>query len=196
MTEQRLDSGSLLAALGAVVLAVAVFLPWYGISLSASAAAAVQQLDAQIAAQLSIAAPGGEPAAHGVVAGLATHPLASESAHQALSHISVALLVLAGLAIALALLALARAPAAPGFGHGAVAPLGAVAGVLVLYRIVHPPLSEVEGLALSVREGAWLALGGAIAIIAGGMWPGRARAARAAEVPGAWSQLSGWTPDC
>ncbi len=59
------------------------------------------------------------------------------------------------------------------------------------------PSPSGEMFALSLREGAWLSLLGAIAMVAGALWPAQAGAARQrpADVQDAWSQLSGWTPE-
>ena len=63
--------------------------------------------------------------------------------------------------------------------------------------MVDPPTPAGDLLALSLREGAWLALLGSVAIVLGGMWPRCAFVAAApdARVRDAWSGLSGWTPE-
>ena len=43
MVAERAPIGLLIATLGAVVLAISVFQPWYGISITASGAASAQQ---------------------------------------------------------------------------------------------------------------------------------------------------------
>ena len=67
----------------------------------------------------------------------------------------------------------------------------------VLYRMVDPPTPAGDLLALSLREGAWLALLGSVAMVLGGMWPrcASATASPDARVRDAWSGLSGWTPE-
>jgi hypothetical protein len=53
-------------------------------------------------------------------------------------------------------------------------------------------------ISLSLREGAWLALLGSLAIVAGGLWPRahtRPSSARETSFDAAWSGLSGWTPE-
>ncbi len=62
----------------------------------------------------------------------------------------------------------ARCPAAPAARWCCS---GAVAAAFVLYRMLAPPAVGVESLELSLREGAWLALLGSLAIALGGMWP-------------------------
>lgn len=200
MSADRPRYGLLVAALGAIVLAVAVFLPWYGLSLTAGGAGYVQQMESQVVGQFGNAALqsylGG---LHASVSALAGHQLAAVSAHQALKNINVVLLILAGLAIVLALLPLARSGSlvADGGNGASIALLGAVAVVCVGYRMVVPPNAADGLLALSLREGAWLALLGALAMIAGGLWPGRVGASRAVTVKAesVWSEMSGWTPE-
>jgi hypothetical protein len=195
MAGDRSRYGLLVSALGAIVLAVSVFLPWYGVSFTASGIAFAQQLGDQVAAQFGNASMSGVHASLGAMAG---QQFTAVSAHQVLRDLNVILLVLAGLAILDALLPLARTGAPPpGGAGGAVVLLGAVAAVLVLYRMVVPPTPAGNLLALSLREGAWLALLGSVAMVLGGMWPRCAFVAAApdARVPDAWAGLSGWTPD-
>ena len=75
--------------------------------------------------------------------------------------------------------------------------LGIVAALCVLFRIVDPPAPAGEFLALSVREGAWLALLGSAAIVAGALWPERSGASEHsdAKLESVWSEFSGWTPE-
>jgi len=51
MVDDRAPLGLLIAALGAAVLAVSVFLPWYGVSITASGAASAQQELSTVAQQ-------------------------------------------------------------------------------------------------------------------------------------------------
>jgi hypothetical protein len=120
------------------------------------------------------------------------------SAHQALADLGVVLPGLAGLALLDSLIPLAR-PAAPvpAGGGASVLLLGSLAAVCVLYRMVHPPAPAGELLILSLREGAWVALLGSLAMVAGGLWP---RSIRAPELPeslarNVWPGLSSWTPE-
>ncbi len=199
MARDRPPYGPLLSALGAIVLAVSVFLPWYGVSLTAEGVAYVQQASSQAAAQFGNATLQSNVAsAHNLIGGLAGHELFAASAHQVLQNISVLLLVLAGVGVLISLLTLAGAQLGSGdAARGPLALLGAVAVVFVLYRIAVPPALEGQLFDVSRREGAWLSLLGAVAIVAGAMWP-RA-SARVSASPGAgesvWSELSGWTPE-
>lgn len=198
MTGSRPRYGLAVSALGAVVLAVAVFLPWYGVSFTVRGLAIAQRVGDQLVAQYGNAALQAQLASlHSGLDGLAGHELGSLSAHQALSTLNVVLLVLAGLACAIALLGLAGPAAASSDANRVpLAVLGALAAGFVLYRIVEPPTPPGEAFSLSLREGAWLALLGALAIVAGAMLP-REHARTEAEsddVAVALAALSGWTP--
>jgi hypothetical protein len=198
MSGDRPAYGSLFSALGAIVLGVAVFLPWYGLSLSAAGTQAAQQAGQQVVAQFGNAALQSQFAGISARFGqLAGHELGAVSAHDALHTISVLLLIVAGVAILLALRPLAGSSSSlPEPGAGWMVLLGLLGGCLVLYRLVSPPLADNVDLTLSPREGAWLALLGAAAMIGGGLWPQRVKRATPSddELKKAWSSLSGWTP--
>jgi hypothetical protein len=171
MADVRSRYGLTVSALGAIVLVVSVFLPWYRAGL----------------------------AVHGGVGAAAATQFTVLSGHDALRELSVVLLVVAALAMLDSLLPLARTGAPlPGGAGGAVVLLGIVAALLVLYRMVDPPMSSAgELLSPSVRVGAWLALLGSVMMALGGIWPrcvysaaGGGADARAGD---AWSGLPGWT---
>ncbi len=199
MTGSRPRYGLAVSALGAIAIVVAVFLPWYGVSFTTSGIATAQHVGDQVAAQYGNAAMQSVIASmHANLGALAGREVTSLSAHQALSTMSVVLLVLAALACAIALLALAGpAPAASQANRFPLAVLGFVAGACIVFRIVDPPTPAGGFFALSLREGAWFALLGAIAIVCGALWPARSAGAGASnEVSQAvWTQLSGWTPE-
>ena len=198
MAGERPRYGLLISALGAIVLAVSVFLPWYGVSFTAAGLTLAQQVGDQVAAQFGNAALQSYMSSfHANLSSLAGHQFMALSAHQALKDLNVVLLILAGLAIAVALIALAGPASASSSSDGHRAPLlllGAVAAVCVLYRMVDPPSVEGNFLALSLREGAWLALLGSIAMMAGALWPSSAVPSDA-QLQRVWSELSGWTPE-
>jgi hypothetical protein len=196
MAAGRYRYGLLLATLGAVLVAVAVFLPWYGVSFTPRGVAYFQQVGQQLVAQYGNAQLQGYLGElHSSLAALAGHEVASVSAHQVLSNIGVALLVLAGLALLDALFGLARESAVPDGSGASLVPLGAVATACVLYRLLQPPTPSGGLLALSLREGGWLALVGSLMMLAGGLWPRvSAPAVNEERVERAWSGLSGWTP--
>ncbi|HEX7610626.1 MAG TPA: hypothetical protein VF380_08135 [Solirubrobacteraceae bacterium] len=196
MPADRSRYGLLVSALGAALLAVAVFLPWYGLSFTSSGIAFVQHAGSDFAAQYGNAQLQAATAGmHASLGSLAGQQFAAVSAHEVLKDISVLLLVLAGLALLDALLPLVRTGGVPDGAGGALGVLGAVAAVCVVYRMISPPLPEGELVALSLREGAWLALLGSLMMLAGGLWP-RTRVERISEPSvETWSQLSGWTPE-
>jgi hypothetical protein len=144
MAGERSRYGLLVSAFGALVLIASVFLPWYEVAF----------------------------AMHTSVGASAGHRLGLITAHHALREVNVVLLVLAALAILDALAPLARnGGPLPGGAGGSVVLLGTVAAAFVLYRMLAPP-AQILGVAeLSLREGAWLALLGSLAIALGGMWP-------------------------
>jgi len=202
MTGDRPRYGLLVSAFGAVLLAVAVFLPWYGLSFTTAGLDYAQQAGDQAAAQYgntTLQSYLGE--FHAKLASLAGHQFAALSAHQALKDLNVVLLLLAGAAIVIALLALAgvgfSSASAPEGHRGPLALLGIVAALCVLFRIVDPPAYPGEFIALSLREGAWLALLGSAAIVVGAFLPERlpARGSSDAGLQSTWSELSGWTPE-
>jgi len=205
MTGDRPRYGLLVSAFGAILLAVAVFLPWYGVSFTAAGIAFAQQAGSEAAAQFGNAAMQsymGEY--HATLSTLAGHQITALSAQQALKDLNVVLLLLAGAAIVIALLALAGAgfssASSPDGHRGPLALLGLVAAACVLFRIVDPPAPAGGVLALSIREGAWLALLGSVAMIVGAFLPERLAArgsssSDAKNLQSTWSELSGWTPE-
>jgi hypothetical protein len=107
MTGDRPRYGLLVSAFGAIVLAVAVFLPWYGVSFTVAGIAFAQQAGDQAAAQFgnaTLQSYMGE--FHANLSSLAGHQFTALSAHQALKDLNVVLLLLVGVAIVIALLAL------------------------------------------------------------------------------------------
>jgi len=190
--------GLVTAAFGAALLAVGVFLPWYGVSVTAGGAAEARGFTEQLAGQY------GNSSFQGLVAGLAPrfnslvgHELGSLTGHEALKYMSIVLLVLAALALldSLAALAGARPGAGPGGAGASLVLVGLVASVCVGFRLLSPPDIPTDFFAVSLREGGWLSLFGALLILAGGLWP-RARSAGVVEerFESALSGLSGWTP--
>jgi hypothetical protein len=201
MSRDRSPYGFLACALGAVVLGLAVFLPWYGVGLSASGAAAVEAQDSQLVAQFGNAALQAKlDSEHGRLSALAGHQLGSISAHQAFTRIGPVLLILAGLGILIALIFVARNEPSDFDGPGSwIALLGVLAMICVLYRMFVRPTGDASDLALPLRTGAWLAMLGSAAMILGGLWPRRLGAGgpqpEAEKLEVALSGLSGWTPD-
>lgn len=173
MASDRSRYGLLVSALGAVLLAISVFLPWYALRLTPDgasfAANAVQGLAGEYGNQsLQQLAAG----VHGSLASLSGHELAALTAHQVLHDLNVVLLVLAGIALLDALLTLARGTVPAGTGTGRVIALvGVLATVCVAYRMAEPPVPAGGLVALSLREGSWLALLGSLMMVLGPIWP-------------------------
>jgi hypothetical protein len=196
--ESRSTYGLLVSALGAVLLAVAVFLPWYGVSFNAHAIAAAEQAGEQFATQYGNAALQSHLGnLQTSLNGLVNHEVFALSAHQALSTLNVVLLILAGLGILIALFALAGpASASSEANRVPLALLALLGAACVVFRMVDRPSPAGDLISLSLREGAWLALLGCICMAAGAMWTRRAPAVRTASQGGdVWSEMSGWTPE-
>jgi hypothetical protein len=173
MASDRSRYGLLVSALGSVLLAVSVFLPWYALSMTPAGAEFAQHLSQSLAAEYGNSAL--QPLAanlHGSLASLSGQQLAAVSAHEVLHDLNIVLLVLAGLALLDSLLALAGAgPALMREAGGLAMLLGGIAAACVLYRMVTPPVPAGGLIALSLREGCWLALLGSLMVALGGMWP-------------------------
>jgi hypothetical protein len=175
MVDDRAPLGFLIAALGAAVLAVSVFLPWYGVSITASGAASARQKIAAVAQQYGNAES--EAVANQIGAEFSSYTgrqLATVSAHDISKDIGRILLVLAAVALLASLLRLAGAGVFEA-GGGQIALAGGTAALFVLYRMLERPGGErLQLISLSLTWGIWLALLGAAAIVAGGLLSGSA----------------------
>lgn len=178
-------------------MAVAVFLPWYSLSLTPAGIAEVQQAGQQVVSQYGNSQLQSLlPSFHAGVASLAGQQVVAVSAHQTLKDMSIVLLVLAGLALLDALLPLVLSSAVPDGAGRSLVLIGLVASACVAFRMIDRPVPEGSLVGLSLREGAWLALLGGLMMLVGGLWP-RVPAPGApseARVESTWSGLSGWTP--
>jgi hypothetical protein len=169
MSDDRTQLGFLISALGAAVLAVSVFLPWYGVSITASGAASAQQQLATVAQQYgNTTFQAGATQLGAEFSSLAGRQLTTVSAHDALKDISVILLLLAAISFLAALLRLAGIGGLLEAGGGQIALAGGVAALFVLYRMLNPPGAQTELVSLSLSWGIWLALLSTAAIVAGG----------------------------
>jgi hypothetical protein len=195
MAGDRYRYGLLLATLGAVLVSVAVFLPWYGVTLTTKGVASIQRVGRPLATpQANAQLRRDLRALHSSPASPARGQTSAVSAQQVLSNIGVALLVLAGLALLDALFGLFRVSGVPEGSGASLLVLGTVATACVLYRLLEPPTPAGGLLALSLREGVWLALVGALMMLAGGLWRGVPAATFGEErLERAWPGLSGWT---
>jgi len=197
MVADRSRYGLLVSAFGAILLAVSVFLPWYGVSFTAGGIGFIQQVGEHVITQYGNATLQGYLAPlHANLSSLAGQPVAAVSAHQVLKDMNVLLLVLAGFALLDALFPLVRSASLPDGAGASLVLLGSVASACVIYRMIHPPTPAGGLVSLSLREGAWLALLGSLAMLLGGMWPRVESSVTLsdARAESAWSGLSGWTP--
>jgi hypothetical protein len=191
----RLRLGPLISALGAALLGVSVFLPWYSVSITPSGAASAQQALNRVAQEFGNATFQAQASTVGAgFNALAGHQVATLSAHQLLKYISVVLLILAAIALLAALLRLAGASETIQAGGAQIALVGIVAALCVLFRMIERPAPQEDVFSLSLSWGIWLALVSAAGIVVGGLWP--TSASRAAGSPEqALVKLSGWTPE-
>ncbi len=179
------------SALGGILTAIAVYQPFYGLGITpAGVSLAAQEVSSlpglsQYSGQFSSEA-----------APLAGRSLVGVSAHQVLHNISIALLIIAALAILISLVGLASArPVLPADSRRFLVGIGLVGAVLTIFRMIVRPDPDPEFITLTLRIGSFMALGGCAAIAAGGLWPARAPAdAEAPVAADVWSELSGWTP--
>ena len=170
MVDERVPIGFLIATLGAVVLAVSVFQPWYGVSITASGAAAAQQELATAAQQYGNATLQTGASQLGAQFGsLAGRQLATVSGHDASKNVSRLLLALAAISLLASLLRLAGIAGLLEAGGGQIALAGGTAALLVLFRMLSPPGAEADLVSLSLSWGIWLALLSAAAIVGGGL---------------------------
>jgi hypothetical protein len=160
----------LISALGAAVLAVAVFLPWYGVSVTAAGTASAQHDLVSVAQQYGNAAFQTEASRVGAeFNSLAGRQLVTLSAHQVLKDIGPMLLVLAGVSLLASLLGLAGFTGLPWAGGGQIALAGSAAVLCVFFRMLEPPNPQTGLVSLSLKWGILLALLGAAAIVVGGL---------------------------
>jgi hypothetical protein len=181
-SDNRRTLAAIAGVAGPILLAAAVFMPWYGLTLTANGASMSQQ------ALNAIAQHFGNPTfqlqAQGVGLSFQTmigQQIATVSAHQTLRFISVILLIVAGAGL---LMALARLVGArPGATRGPLALIGAAGTICVLFRLFVPPQVESGYLSVSVTWGLWIALLGTLMIAAGDLlWPGDAESPAPAPV--------------
>ena len=168
MADNRAPGGFLISALGAAILAVSMFLPWYSVSITASGAAAAQQQLTTVAQQYGNANL--QAMANQVGAGFGSvvgRQITTVSAHEVLKDLGVVLLLLAGVALLSSLLRLADVYEASG---AQIALVGSAAVLCVLFRMFSPPSGHTNLISLSPSWGAWLALAAAAAIAGGGLW--------------------------
>jgi hypothetical protein len=198
MVENRLRAGPLAATVGAALLALSVFQPWYAVRLTPAGASSARQTLDNVALQYGNVAF--QDRVHSLGSGfsaLAGRQLATLSAEQTLHHIHIVLLILAACAFVAALLLLVDAYQTGRASGDRIALLGLAATLCVLFRMVARPVVQEEMLSLSLAWGVWLALASSLAIVAGGLISrddGSASHSEAALAK-AWDSFSGWTPE-
>src|SRR5438067_11177175 len=166
MVDDRAPLGLLIAALGAAVLAVSVFLPWYGVSITASGAASAQQELSTVAQQSGNASFRTGASQFGAeFSSLAGRQLATVSAHDVLKDISPILLVLAAVSLLASLLRLAGVAGLLDAGGGQIALAGGTAALFVLYRILVRPAGQTDLVSVSASWGVRLVHLGAAAAV-------------------------------
>jgi hypothetical protein len=168
----RAPSGLLLAVVGAAVVAIATFQPWYGVRVTPAGVAAAKRQIASVGPQYGSSAFQSLANEVGSRVKIVAGPrVATLSAHQSMKHTSELLLFLAGAAL---LASLWRLAGMLDGGGGLIAFFGVVAFASVLYRMLVPPNPAVGYISLSLTWGTWLTLIGAMAVVVGGIWTPRA----------------------
>jgi hypothetical protein len=151
--------GPLLAGLAAIVLAIDTWQPWYSLRIPATVLNQVDALSGQLGSF-------GSYLHAGVAYARSAGPIAL-TAHDVFHAIDVELVLIAVVVVGILLAGLSRGASVFAAGDGGVlAGLGAVAFLLVGYRIVDPP--GPSGL-LSLRPGIWVGLVAAGLICVGGL---------------------------
>ena len=179
MVDDREPLGLLIAALGAAVLAVSVFLPWYGVSITPSGAATAQHELATVAQQYgNTTFQTGATEVGAAFGSLAGRQLATVSAHDVLKDISKVVLLLAAVSLLASLLRLAGVDGLLEAGGGQIALAGGTAALFVLFRMLARPGGQTELVSLSLSWGIWVALVGATAVVVGGLLSGSAQTRR------------------
>jgi hypothetical protein len=196
MAADRPRYGPLIATVGAALLAVSVFLPWYSFRLTAQGALTAQQALNNVAAEFGNSTFQDQARTVGSGFGaLAGQQVASVSGHDAFKHFYVVLLILAAIAFFVALTRLAGSQSTQARG-GALALVGLVATAYVLFRMVDRPTPQENLFSVSLGIGIWLALAGSLAVLAGDVWPqSSGRPPATTELEDSWKELSGWTPE-
>lgn len=163
MTVTRASGGLLFAVVGAAVVALATYQPWYSVSLTPAGASSAQQQLTAVAQQYG--SPALQAAARHANA-VAGRPVGTVSARQSLRIVNKMLLFLAGLAALLAVLRLAGLLEGNG---GTIAFLGLAMALCTLFRLYQPPNPAPGYITMSLSWGGWLSLLGAAAVVMGGL---------------------------
>jgi hypothetical protein len=161
--------GLLISALGAAVLALSVFAPWYGVSITANGADAARAELVAVARQYgntTFQARANQVGAE--FKALEGRQIATVSAHEILKRESWILLLLAGVALLASLLRLVNARGRLAAHGSQISLLGTAASLVVIIRMVFRPDLPVDFISLSLNWGIWLALLSSAAVFFGG----------------------------
>jgi hypothetical protein len=170
VTDSQSKLGPVVSVIGAALLALSVFMPWYSLTITSTGAALAQQELNGVAQQYGNAKL--QDTANTVGAqftALAGHQLGTVSAHQVLKTISVLLLILAALAFLGSLVWLAELDVPIEVDPKQVAAIGGISLLFVLYRLAEHPGPSVAVFTLSLSWGIWLALASSVAIVGGAL---------------------------
>jgi len=176
MDDDHAPVGLLISALAATVLAISVFMPWYGVSITATGAAAAQQELATVAKEYGN--PAFQTQANGVGSqfnSIAGRQIATVSAHEIMKRVSLILLVLAAIALLASLLRLARMRGMLFATGSQIALVGGLAFAVVFFRMLVRPGAAPDLISLSLSWGIYLALLSAATVVAGGLIAGSDR---------------------
>jgi hypothetical protein len=176
MVSDRAPIGLSIAALAAAVLAISVFTPWYGVSITATGAATAKQQLNYVAKQYGNATLQARANQIGrQFDSLAGRQLTTASARQTMGRASTIILALAGIALLASLLRLADMRGLLAASGGQVALLGALAAGVVVFRMFSRPDPAANFVSLSLSWGIWLSYVSATVVVAGGLIAGSAR---------------------
>lgn len=175
MDDHHAPLGLVIAALGAAVLAVSVFLPWYGVSLTPSGAASAQREFTALVQQYGNATVQAEANRAGAqFDSLVGRQIVTVSARRGMKYVSLILLALAGIALLTTLLRLADMRGLLFATGGQIALFGFLAALVVFFRMLWRPGAS-EFILFSLSPGIWLALVSALAVAGGGLLAGSAQ---------------------
>ena len=170
VTEPRSGVGPIVAVTAAALLALSIFLPWYGVTITASGAAYAQQALKIAAARYGNATLQDEANAIGSsFSNVAGRQVATLSAHQVLKNISVILLLLAALSFVGALIWLTGASGTLEVSGGQIAAVVDRGDAARPVSHGRPTGTPLDAYSLSLGWGAWLALISSVAIVVGGL---------------------------
>jgi hypothetical protein len=184
MEQKGLRSGHFLALAGALAAFASLWRPWYEVAIPQQLRDATSGQMSQDPGLLGQMARGIATALPSTIAASGWKELQGADAAVAVGALAVVALVLGAAGAFGSAIRIDPAAAARG-----IAAAGAAGVVLALVHVVHRPGS---GNYVHVAQGLWIALGGCVAVVAGGLWAtagGSARAPKAAGLPTSFPPL-------